>query len=67
MSRIKVPFPYMGSKGRFYKEIKEIFAENNLKKLIEKNFKNAEFSEKIYKFQTFGKVTDRIEWFCLIK
>lgn len=42
-------------------------AENNLKKLIEKNFKNAEFSEKIYKFQTFGKVTDRIEWFCLIK
>ncbi|WP_130890236.1 DNA adenine methylase [Fusobacterium ulcerans] len=42
-------------------------AENNLKKLIEKNFKNAEFSEKIYKFQTFGKVTDRLEWFCLIK
>lgn len=42
-------------------------AENNLKKLIEKNFKNAEFAEKIYKFQTFGKVTDRLEWFCLIK
>ena len=42
-------------------------AENNPKKLIEKNFKNAEFSEKIYKFQTFGKVTDRLEWFCLIK
>lgn len=42
-------------------------AENNLKKLIEKNFKNAEFSEKTYKFQTFGKLTDRLEWFCLIK
>ena len=42
-------------------------AENNLKKLIEKNFKNAEFAEKKYTRQTFGKVTDRLEWFCLIK
>lgn len=28
MARIKPPFPYFGSKGRFYKEIKEIFEEN---------------------------------------
>lgn len=42
-------------------------AENNLKKLIEKNFKNAEFAEKTYTKQTFGKVTNRLEWFCLIK
>lgn len=42
-------------------------AENNLKKLIEKNFKNTEFEEKMYKHQTFGIATDRLEWFCLIK
>ena len=28
MNRIKVPFPYFGSKGRFYKEIREIFMHN---------------------------------------
>nr|DAM36059.1 MAG TPA: DNA adenine methylase [Caudoviricetes sp.] len=28
MKRIKVPFPYFGSKGRFYKEIREIFMHN---------------------------------------
>ena len=28
MARIKPPFPYFGNKGRFYKEIKEIFQEN---------------------------------------
>lgn len=28
MARIKPPFAYFGSKGRFYKEIKEIFEEN---------------------------------------
>lgn len=28
MTRIKPPFPYFGTKGRFYKEIKEIFEEN---------------------------------------
>ena len=28
MGRVKPPFPYFGSKGRFYKEIKEIFEEN---------------------------------------
>lgn len=42
-------------------------AENNLKKLIEKKFKNAVFEEKKYTRQTFGRVTDRLEWFCLIK
>lgn len=25
MARVKPPFAYFGSKGRFYKEIKEIF------------------------------------------
>ena len=28
MNRIKPPFPYFGSKGRFYKEIREIFMHN---------------------------------------
>ena len=42
-------------------------AENNLKKLIEKNFKNAVFEEKVYTRQTYGRITDRLEWFCLIK
>lgn len=28
MKRIKAPFPYFGSKGRFYKEIREIFMHN---------------------------------------
>lgn len=28
MNRIKPPFPYFGSKGRFYKEIREIFMNN---------------------------------------
>ena len=28
MNRIKPPFPYFGSKGRFYKEIREIFINN---------------------------------------
>nr|DAS53262.1 MAG TPA: D12 class N6 adenine-specific DNA methyltransferase [Caudoviricetes sp.] len=28
MARIKPPFPYFGSKGRFYKKIKEIFEKN---------------------------------------
>lgn len=28
MARIKPPFAYFGSKGRFYKEIKEIFEKN---------------------------------------
>ena len=28
MNRIKTPFPYFGSKGRFYKEIREIFMHN---------------------------------------
>lgn len=28
MNRIKAPFPYFGSKGRFYKEIREIFINN---------------------------------------
>lgn len=35
MSRIKVPFSYMGSKGRFYKEIKEIFTENKRNNFID--------------------------------
>ena len=26
--KIKVPFPYFGNKGRFYKEIREIFMHN---------------------------------------
>jgi hypothetical protein len=28
MNRIKAPFPYFGNKGRFYKEIREIFINN---------------------------------------
>lgn len=28
MARVKPPFAYFGSKGRFYKEIKEIFQAN---------------------------------------
>lgn len=41
--------------------------ENNLKKLIEKEIENPMFIEKIYKHQTFGNITDKYEWFCLIK
>ena len=33
--KIKKPFGYMGSKGRFYKEIKEIFEENKREKFID--------------------------------
>ena len=29
MGRVKPPFSYFGSKGRFYKEIKEIFINKN--------------------------------------
>lgn len=32
---IKKPFVYMGSKGRFYKEIKEIFEENKREKFVD--------------------------------
>lgn len=32
---IKKPFGYMGSKGRFYKEIKEIFEENRRDKFVD--------------------------------
>lgn len=35
MARIKPPFPYFGSKGRFYKEIKEIFEKNYRKNFID--------------------------------
>lgn len=53
MARIKSPFPYFGSKGRFYKEIKEIFQTNYRKNFVDLfagsmeiplNFKN-EFGE----------------------
>lgn len=33
--KIKKPFGYMGSKGRFYKEIKEIFEENRREKFVD--------------------------------
>lgn len=53
MARIKPPFAYFGSKGRFFKEIKLIFEENYRKNFIDLfagsmeipiNFKN-EFKE----------------------
>lgn len=53
MARIKPPFAYFGSKGRFYKEIKEIFEENYRENFVDLfagsmeiplNFKN-EFGE----------------------
>ena len=53
MPRIKPPFAYFGSKGRFYKEIKEIFEENYRENFVDLfagsmeiplNFKN-EFGE----------------------
>lgn len=33
--KIQKPFKYMGSKGRFYDEIKEIFIESKKKKYID--------------------------------
>lgn len=35
MARIKPPFAYFGSKGRFYKEIKEIFEKNHRSNFID--------------------------------
>ena len=58
MGRIKPPFAYFGSKGRFYKEIKEIFQANYRANFVDLfagsmeiplNFKN-EFGElKVFK------------------
>ena len=53
MARVKPPFAYFGSKGRFYKEIKEIFQTNYRENFVDLfagsmeiplNFKN-EFGE----------------------
>jgi hypothetical protein fulcA4_02487 len=35
MTRIKPPFPYFGTKGRFYKEIKKVFEENYRKNFVD--------------------------------
>lgn len=41
--------------------------ENNLYNLIKKNFKTSKFKIMNYKKSIFGKVSERAEWFCIIK
>lgn len=70
MGRVKPPFSYFGSKGRFYKEIKEIFEENYKENFIDL-FAGAmeiplSFKNEFNKLKVLANVKDdKIE--CLLK